>query len=476
MRTLLNWLEDRTGLVSATASAMLHPVPRGAKWWYVFGSATLFVFIIQVITGIVLATMYVPSPDLAYQSLRFISEDAFLGSFVRGLHSWAATAMIILVGIHLIQVFLFAAYKYPREVNWLSGVLLLAVTLGMAFTGQILRWDDNGVWTTVVLVNMAGNVPFFGDLVGRFLLSGNVVSASTLSHFFTYHVFLIPAIVFAAIGIHLYLVLRNGISEPPVKGLSIDPKTYHKWYHDYLDRDGVPFWPDALWRDAVACLVVVGILVALAALVGPPELTHPPSPANIDANPRPEWYFMWLFAALALLPPGSEFYILMGGSLLFFVALVLLPLLANRGDRTPAARPWSVGIVVVAVALVGALTVQGLKAPWSPNFQAQRLSVQVVGTTTGAVAKGGQLFYDKGCIYCHAIAGNGGNRGPDLTYVGDRLNANQLIWRISNGGVNMPSYAGTLSQEDMSNLVAFLSSRKATPPEIQALQPQKNTP
>src|SRR5690242_12450229 len=106
MRTLLNWLEDRTGLVSATVSAMLHPVPRGAKWWYVFGSATLFVFIIQVITGIVLATMYVPSPDLAYESLRFISKDAFLGGFVRGLHSWAATAMIILVGIHLIQVFL----------------------------------------------------------------------------------------------------------------------------------------------------------------------------------------------------------------------------------------------------------------------------------------------------------------------------------------------------------------------------------
>jgi ubiquinol-cytochrome c reductase cytochrome b subunit len=458
---LLAWIDDRTGLVGVTRRVMQHPVPRGATWWYVFGSATLLAFIIQVVTGIVLAAMYVPAPDVAYRSLQFITHEAFLGSFLRGLHSWSATAMVVLVGLHMIQVFLFAAYKFPRETNWMTGVVLLGLVLAMAFTGQILRWDDNGVWSTVVIIKMVGRVPFFGEELARFIQNGDVVSASTLSHFYTYHVFIIPALIFLTIGIHLYLVIHNGISEPPKAGRPIDPKTYRAWYHEMLRREGVPFFPDAMWRDAVFAVGVVAVLFALAAIVGPPELTDPPSPAIIDTVPRPDWYFIWLFAALALLPPGLEFWILIGGSLLIFTGLFLLPLLSNKGERSVKTRPWAAGAVVLIVTMIGATTVKGFIAPWSPRFDTERLSPVQVNAQTQQVTLGSQLFYDKGCQYCHGIApGVGGLRGPNLTHIGDRLSSNELTWRIANGGVNMPSFAGTLTQQEMDALVAFLSSRK----------------
>ncbi|GIW06545.1 MAG: cytochrome b [Dehalococcoidia bacterium] len=463
----LAWLEDRTGLVGIVRTVMQHPVPPGATWWYVFGSATLLAFLVQVVTGVVLGSMYVPAPDDAYRSLEFITNDAPAGRLVRGMHAWTATAMIVLIGIHALQVFLFGSYKYPREVNWMTGVLLLAFTLAMAFTGQILRFDNNGVWSTIVLVKMTSYVPVIGDDLGRFFLAGDVVNASTLSHFFTFHVFVIPGLIFAIIGIHLYLVIRNGISEPPEAGRPVDPATYRAWYHDYLRREGVPFWPDAIWRDALfGVLLVVGLLV-LAGVIGPPEVGAPPSPANLDTNPRPDWYFIWLFAALALLPPGIEFYFLILGSGLFFIGLFILPLLANRGERSWKMRPWAVGIVCVIVTGVGALTVYGLQAPWSPDFATQPLSAEVVGATTGPVANGAQLFHEKGCHYCHRIAGSGGQRGPDLTTIGDKLSENELIWRIANGGVNMPSFAGTLTQHELREIVAFLQSRRSAPAPAQ---------
>jgi ubiquinol-cytochrome c reductase cytochrome b subunit len=467
----LDWIDDRTGLIGVTRRIMQHPVPRGATWWYVFGSATLLAFIIQVITGIVLAAMYAPAPNVAYQSLHFITNEAFLGNFIRGLHSWSATAMVVLIGIHMIQVFLFAAYKFPREANWMTGVILLGLTVAMAFTGQILRWDDNGVWSTVVLIKMVGRVPLFGEPLARFILSGDVVSGATLNHFYTFHVFVIPALIFATIGIHLFLVIRNGISEPPQAGRPVDPRTYRTWYHAMLRREGVPFFPDAMWRDAVFAVGVLAVLIALAAIVGPPDLTNPPSPAILDTVPRPDWYFIWLFAALALLPPGLEFYILIGGSLLVFTALFVLPLVSNKGERSVKTRPWAAGAVLIVVTMIASTTVIGFIAPWSPRFNTEPLPPTLVAATTHEVALGGQLFFDKGCQYCHTIAsGYGGLRGPDLTYIGDRLSKNELTWRIANGGVNMPAFAGTLTHDEMEALVEFLASRKRP-----GVQPETST-
>jgi ubiquinol-cytochrome c reductase cytochrome b subunit len=262
------------------------------------------------------------------------------------------------------------------------------------------------------------------------------------------------------VGLHLTLVLYHGISEPPEPGRRVDPKTYRAWYHSYLKRDGVPFWPDSAWRDVVFGVGLVIVIMLLAWFWGPPELGKPPDPSVIDTYPRPDWYFLWFFAALALLPAGIEDYVILLAPLLIGAVLILLPLIFNRGERSFRRRPWSVAVVIMVVLMVGTLWLFGERAPWSPNFAAQVLAPDVVGAANPQVQQGALLFNRKGCQYCHLIAGQGGQRGPDLTNVSDRLTQEQLTTTILNGRRNMPAYAHTLTPEELNALVAFLSSRK----------------
>jgi ubiquinol-cytochrome c reductase cytochrome b subunit len=455
------WFDDRSGTSELIEPVLKHPVPPGTNWWYVFGSATLFAFILQVVTGTILATMYVTSTAEAYQSLQFITNEAVLGGVLRGIHYWGASAMVLFVGIHAIRVFLMGSYKFPRELNWLIGTGLLLLTVGMGFTGQLLRWDQNAIWTIVVGAEQAGRAPLVGDLLAQFLMAGNHVGGATLSRFFAVHVFLIPAVIFASLGLHLWLVLRHGISEPPEVGRPVDPATYRDWYAGLLERHGHPFWPDDGWRDAVfGGLMVIGIVI-LAVVFGAPKLTMPPDPSIIQANPRPDWYLLWYFGVLALIPPGLEPYVIVGAPLLVGAALISLPFIWNRGERHPLRRPWAFGAVIVIVTMVGTLWVAGSRSDWAPDFSAQPLTAEVVGTTSGPVWQGAQLFHDKGCEYCHRISGHGGRRGPDLTTVGDRLSKEQLTVRILNGGVNMPAFGGTLTPQELEYLIAFLQSRTA---------------
>ena len=250
---------------------MQHPVPPNVNWWYVLGSATLVAFVVQIVTGVALAFTYVPAPNSAFDTLLFITNQATLGSVVRGIHYWGATAMVILITLHMIRVFMMGSYKFPRELNWLTGAVLLLLTLALAFTGQLLRWDQTAVWSVIVGAAQAGRMPVVGRDLARFILAGDTIGGATLSRFFAFHVFFIPAVVFGFIGLHLALVLRHGISERTRDGNVVDPATYRERYAGLLRREGVPFWPDAAWRDVVfgAAMVATIVLLALVAFLIP---------------------------------------------------------------------------------------------------------------------------------------------------------------------------------------------------------------
>jgi ubiquinol-cytochrome c reductase cytochrome b subunit len=460
LRDLGSWLDDRLGVSKALGPVMKHHVPADAKWWYVFGSATLAAFIVQVLTGVTLAFSYVPSAGQAYETLQFITNEATFGRFLRGLHYYGASAMVLMVGVHMAQTFLFGAYKYPREMNWMTGVLLLLFTLLMGFTGQLLRWDQTAVWSVVIAAEQAGRMPVIGNSLAHFVFGGDTVGGATLSRFFAIHVVLVPACIFLFVAIHLYLVLHNGISEPPVPGETVNPATYRRDYEERMKKKGRPFWPDAMWRDVVFSVGLIAVIVVAAAVLGPPQLGKPPDPATIQAYPQPDWYLLWYYAVFALMPPEIENYVIIGAPLVAGAILFFVPLFSNRGERSPRRRPWAIAAVVFAVMMVGSLWIAGAQAHWSPNFDASPLTADVVGATEGPVADGARAFHDKGCINCHLIEGRGGRRGPDLSRIGSLLTKDDLTLRIINGGTNMPAFAGNVSPDDLTNLVAFLQSRR----------------
>ena len=456
---LLAAFEDRTGLLTWFRRVLEHPVPPRTGWWYAFGSATFLAFMLQVVTGIALATAYVPSASDAYASLRFITEQALMGRFLRGMHSFGASAMVVLIGVHVARVYLMGAFKFPRELNWLTGALLLLLTLALAFTGQLLRWDQNAVWSVIVAAAQAGRMPLVGPDVARFVLAGNTVGGATLSRFFAFHVFFIPALVFLLVGLHLMLVLRHGISERPKVGDPVDKASYRAKYDALLKREGVPFWPDAAWRDVVFGAAVVAVVAVLALTIGPPELGKPPDPSILQADPRPDWYFLWYFAVLALTPTQLENVVIVLGPLVFGAILLFVPFF-NTGERSVRRRPWAAIIVFLIVSTIGIFWVAGERAPWSPDFAAKLLPAAVVRDTRPEVVEGARLFYDKGCEFCHAISGYGGARGPELTLVATRMSPLEMVGRITNGGPNMPAFASTLTPEEIQAIVAFLATRK----------------
>jgi menaquinol-cytochrome c reductase cytochrome b subunit len=211
----LDWLEERSGLVGGIRYFLFRKVPGDTNWFHTLGSATLTAFLVQAITGVILAMYYKPDPSTAYQSINHITNDLTLGWLVRGMHKWGASVFIILLFFHMARVFLFGAYKYPRELNWIVGVLLLVFGMLEGFTGYLLPWDQTAYWATVVGINLNGTAPILGPFLADFLRGGAEIGGDTLSRFYSLHMLLIPGAIFALIGLHLYLVVRLGVSSPP---------------------------------------------------------------------------------------------------------------------------------------------------------------------------------------------------------------------------------------------------------------------
>jgi ubiquinol-cytochrome c reductase cytochrome b subunit len=472
---IYRWLDDRLGIDAVIRPILVHPVPRSTNWFNVLGSATLTAFIFQLVTGVFLALYYVPAPNDAYRSLQYIVNNAEFGHFVRGIHYWGASAMILLIFAHTARVFLTGSYKYPRELNWILGVGLLFSTILMGFTGQLLVWNQDSYWAIVVGAEQAARTPFIGHWVADLFLWGKLVGATTLTHFFVIHVFLVPGLMLGLIGGHLYLVVYQGISEWPEPSSIVDPRTYKAKYHKILE-DGIPFFPDAMAKDAIFAFFAGVVVIALALKFGGAPLGHQADPSNPVTLPRPFWFLIWYFALLAEIPPTSEDFVIILFPAVIMTWMMLLPLYANKGQRAPSKRPWAVGSVFIAVLAFVVLAYEGYQSPWSPAFntangQLPRLKSSLVSNlATPAAKRGAYLFRNAGCIACHMIDGDGGQRGPALDNVIQDFSANhasaadraRIVQQISVGGEGMgyqgmPAYGSILNQQQMQDLVAFFS-------------------
>jgi ubiquinol-cytochrome c reductase cytochrome b subunit len=456
------WLDQRLKLGASIRETAEHPVPReSASWFYVFGSAALTVFALQLVTGILLALVYVPSAGEAWSSLQVLNHQITLGWFIRALHGWGSDFMIAIVLIHMVQVFLFGAYKFPRELTWMMGVLLLLVTLGMAFTGQVLRFDQDAYWGLGIGASISSRVPVMGPLIVNLLLGGPIIGGATLSRFFALHVFVIPGLLIAFVSIHLLLVLKLGINEWPMPGRIVRRATYLQEYHELTHKQGVPFVPSAVWKDAVFSGFILLAIAACAVVYGPFGPGGQPDPTIIQTAPRPDFFFLWVYALLSYLPPSAETPILLIVPVVGIAALLALPFVAGEGEKHWKRRPIAVlSVLLIAVAL-GTLTHLGQHTPWSPVMDAwssQPIPAEYLMGRTALERRGALVFQAKQCHNCHSLDGKGGKRGPALDRVAVRLTQDQLIRQVIQGGGNMPAYGKNLTPAETNALVAFLQT------------------
>lgn len=337
MKVFLNWLDDRTGYRELLHEALYERVPGGARWRYVWGSTLVFTFALQMITGLMLWTAYSPSTRTAWESVYYIQNEMYLGNIVRGVHHFAAQAMVVLMAIHLVQVVIDGAYRAPREINFWLGIVLMQIVLGLSLTGYLLPWDQKGYYATQVTTNIMSATPVIGEQVQLLAQGGPEYGHLTLTRFFAMHAGLLPALLVGFLALHIYAFRRKGLT-----------------VHDPNHAPDTTFWPDQVLRDAVACLAVLAVVLLLAVFKGA-ELSAPADPAVKFDAARPEWYFLFLFRFLrfhavealgltfgAIIVPG----ILMG-------ILTLMPLtarvLGGFGHSLNKAFIWlmAIGIAVL---------------------------------------------------------------------------------------------------------------------------------
>lgn len=489
LRNVALWIDERLYISKIFAATAGHTVPRSSSsWFYVFGSGTLLCFIIQIVTGICLALVYVPSASEAYTSLEYLNYQQQFGWFLRAMHNWGSNFMVAIMLLHLIQVFLFGAFKYPREMTWMSGVVLLLCTLGMAFTGQVLRFDQDAYWGLGIGAAMAGRVPLMGPAIVHMMLGGPIIAGETLSRFFTLHVFVIPGTIIALVSLHLRLVLTKGINEYPVPGKIVKKETYAEEYEADLKKEGVPFFPKAISKDLIfSALVMLGI-VFCAAYFGPEGPRGVADPTQINTAPKPDFFFLWLYAVLSLLPDYMETVLILTVPVIIIIVLFAVPFISNKGEKSPRRRPVAVLSVILIFTILGAFNYLGTFAPWSPKMDAWTSAptpVKYIEGSSPLERQGMVVFHAKQCINCHSIGSEGGLRGPALDGVAALLTADQLVRQVVQGSGNMPAYGKNLNPSEVTALVAFMRTlhelteapaRDTTQPEKKAEQTRQSVP
>lgn len=338
MRSLLDWLDNRTGYRGILQAALYEPIPGGARWRYVWGSTLTFVFFLQVITGFCLWSAYSPSALSAWESVYYIQHEMTFGWFIRGIHHYAAQAMVVLLALHFFQVVIDGAYRAPREINFWVGLIMMKVVLGLALTGYLLPWDQKGYYATQVATNIVGVTPVIGPYLQQLVQGGTNYGHLTLTRFFTLHAGILPTLLTTLLIIHLYVFRRHGITVPKSS----------------RDQTPAPFWPDQVLRDAIACLAVFAVILFLTLYRGA-ELAGPADPSEAFSSPRPEWYFLFLFRFLKFEwvdKLGLEFGAIYVPGGIFFV-IFMMPFIGRwqLGHRFNVA--FTLGLLIAAIYLTG---------------------------------------------------------------------------------------------------------------------------
>lgn len=423
------WVDARSGIRGLIRGALDEPVPGGARWAYVFGSALVFLFGLQALTGMFLAMYYVPSSDHAHATVAYIQKAVPGGALLRGFHHYGASAMVILLVAHVVQTFLFGAYKGNRELLWTVGAILLLLVLGFAFTGYLLPWDQGAYFGTKVGAAVAGEIPVIGTVVQRIMLGGSQLTSLTLSRFFMAHVFLLPLTLGLLIVVHIYLFRRAGAAGP---------------FHTAdlrVDR----FYPRQLFRDALFILMIFILLIVLAKK-HPADLGPQADPTS-DFLARPAWYFLPLFELLKYFPGKLSLVPTVALPVLLFGLIFLLPFLDRRAERSPLRRPIATAALIFTLAGAIGLAVLSkyqdnlgsgfgpklrqqaqearafLKASFQPQEIGRSIAVTPVEVTHPAGSRSAAVgIFDANCANCHGADATGGPLGPSLVNLARRRN------------------------------------------------------
>jgi ubiquinol-cytochrome c reductase cytochrome b subunit len=440
LRSVIDWLEERTGVESAIKHFLYEDVPASAGWHQVLGSVAMFAFLTQVFTGILLALNYAPTPGEAYNSLRYIVTELTGGQIIRGLHHWGASLMIIVVVLHMTQTFLWGAYKKPREATWMVGALLLVLTLAYGLTGYLLPWDNRAYWATTVTVHISALPPVAGPYVLRLLGSdGGSIGAVTFARFYAAHVLLLPPLTMLLIAIHLYLVRRHGVT--PIEADRTLPKK--------------KFYPQQVFKDTVATFAWFAILVAMAIAVRVP-LGHVADPTDTSFIPRPEWYFLFLFQFVKFFDGPLEVVGAVIIPTLAMLVLFLVPFIDRGKVLRIRERTGAIAVIVFAIVGWSALTARAV-ATTPPSTEDPDAGLALVEPWQELPAD--QLaaigaFRKDNCGNCHVIGKSG--PGPDLTRAASQRPTDWLMQHFKQPA---PNVATQLKNPELRGLVTFVAKR-----------------